>query len=87
MVRLLRFLFGVDPIASHWMAYMLTWSVAHACAIRGFSYLDRYPGWIGWLLFAATLLTAMVVGVNLLELVKRARRHRMLCGERATSKV
>jgi len=82
MVRLLRFLFGIDTIASPWMAYLLTWSVAHACAIRGVGYLHLYPGGIGWLLFTLTSLTSMVVGVNLLELVKRARRYRAALPEK-----
>lgn len=72
MVRLLRFLIGVEVIRSPWMAYVLTWSVAHACMLMGADYVHRYPGWIGWLIFAAASLTAMLVGVNLLELAKRA---------------
>lgn len=73
MLRLLRFLVGIDAIESRWMAYLLTASVAHACTLKGIGYLQQYPGWIGWLLFLLSPLTAVVIGVNLLTLVRRGR--------------
>jgi len=73
MLRVLRFLFGIDTIESRWMAYLLTASVAHACLLKGIGYLHDYPGWPGWLLFMLSPLTAVVIGVNLLALVRRGR--------------
>ncbi len=73
MLRILRFLFGIDAIESRWMAYLLTASVAHACTLKGIGYLNQYPGWFGWFLFALSPLTAVVIGVNLVTLVARNR--------------
>ena len=73
MLRMLRFLFGIDTIESRWMACLLTASVAHACTLKGISYLHQYPGWMGWLLFLLSPLTAVVIGVNLLALVRRSK--------------
>jgi heme/copper-type cytochrome/quinol oxidase subunit 2 len=77
MLRILRFMFGIDVIESRWMAYLLTASVAHACSLKGIGYLEQYHGWLGWLLFALSPLTAVVIGVNLINLVKhREARQR-----------
>lgn len=76
MLRLLRFMFGIDAIDSRWMAYLLTASVAHACFVKGVDYLEQYPGWLGWLLFALSPLTAVVIGINLITLVKRRQADR-----------
>lgn len=77
MLRILRFLFGIDAIESRWMAYLITASVAHACTVKGIGYVHQYPGWAGWLLFALSPLTAVVVGTNLLALVKRGQTDAM----------
>lgn len=70
MTRILRCLFGIDAIDRRWMALLITFSVAHACGIKGIGYLEQYPGWLGWALFALSPLTAVVVGVNLLAVAK-----------------
>lgn len=87
MLRILRMLFGVDAIESRWMAYLLTGSVAHACAIKGIGYLHEYPGWFGWFLFALSPLTAVVIGTNLLALVKRGQEARTQRGEAADTRL
>jgi hypothetical protein len=71
MARLLRILFGIEPIRERWMALLLTFSVAHACLMKGFTYLEHYHGWVGWTLFVLSPFTAVVVGLNLLALTKR----------------
>lgn len=73
MLRLLRPLIGIEAISKRWMALLLTASVAHACGLKGVYYLQHYPGWIGWTLFVACPFTAIVVGVNLIELTRRTR--------------
>jgi len=75
MGRVLRALIGIDIIRERWMALLITFSVAQACGIKGFEYLAQYPGWLGWLLFALSPLTAVVVGINLLELTRRTDRR------------
>ena len=85
MLRILRFLFGIDAIESRWMAYLITASVAHACMIKGIGYVHQYPGWTGWLLFALSPLTAVVVGTNLLALVKRGQADAVRAGRNMDS--
>lgn len=71
MKRLLKLMFGIEVIDRKWMAYLITFSVAHACTLKGVGYVHQYPGWLGWMLFFLSPLTAVVVGLNLLALVKR----------------
>lgn len=76
MKRLLALMFGIAPIDRRWMAYLITFSVAHACTVKGTQYLHDYPGALGWALFFLSPLTAVVVGLNLLALVKRGNHAR-----------
>lgn len=85
MLRLLRFMFGIDAIESRWMAYLLTASVAHACVLKGVGYLEQYHGWLGWLLFALSPLTAVVVGINLITLVERRKAGGSAVPQRSTA--
>lgn len=85
MFRILRFMVGIDAIESRWMAYLLTASVAHACTLKGVGYLHQYSGWMGWLLFALSPLTAVVIGVNLLTLVKRGQEAKARSSDAADS--
>ncbi len=45
-------------------------------ALRGFEYLKQYPGILGWLLFAACLITVLIAGASMVDGVRawRARR-------------
>lgn len=51
---------------SRLLACLVILLVAHSCALKGFSYVATYPGWLGWLLFALSPFTAVVVGRTLL---------------------
>jgi uncharacterized membrane protein len=76
-------LLGVEIIRERWMALLVTFTVAHACTIKGLDYLEHFPGFLGWALFALSPLTALVVGINLLALTKR---HRLAASEAPRSR-
>ena len=76
MKRLLSLMFGIAPIDRRWMAYLITFPVAHACTIKGERYVHAYPGVLGWALFFLSPLTAVVVGINLMAVVKRGNDAR-----------
>jgi hypothetical protein len=76
LIKLVRLAAGVDTIDKRWMVLVLTASVAHACCLKGIYYLQHYPGWPGWTLFAACPFTAIVVGINLLELTKQEQARK-----------
>ncbi len=73
MAKFLRTLMGLEVIRERWLAILITYSVAQACGMKGLLYLEQYHhSWFGWMLFALSPLTAVVVGVNLFALT----RHR-----------
>jgi len=69
-----RMMFGVDVIDSRRFAYLLIFSIASGIGLRAWLYVDLYPGWFGWLLFALSPMTAVVAGVTILYAVKARQR-------------
>ena len=57
-------------------------------ALRGFAYLQEYPGTGGWLLFAACLSTVLIAGASIVDGVKawRARRPAGMRRERVVAR-
>lgn len=73
-MRLLKFMFGIEILQSKWMACLVIFSIAHACALKGFGYLSEYPGWIGWTLFLLSPMTALVAGRTLMWAVTQQQQ-------------
>lgn len=49
-------------------ALAVTYAVALGAVERGLHYVERYPGWGGWLLFAACTAVVFMVGGKLMDL-------------------
>lgn len=76
MAKFLRAMLVLEVIRERWLAILITYSVAQACGLKGMLYLEQYHyGWLGWVLFVLSPLTAIVVGINLLALTKRGRQQ------------
>ncbi len=52
-------------------AYLVTYAIAVGSIERGSHYLSQYPGYAGWLLFAACLGLPFIAGAKLLDSVRK----------------
>lgn len=73
MLSLLKRLF---MIKTRWEAMAVIYALALGAVDRGFHYLDRYPGFGGWLLFLACTGTIFLAGAKLMELTRRDNGER-----------
>jgi hypothetical protein len=58
-------------IGSRWEAMAVIYALALGAVDRGFHYLERYPGWGGWLLFLACTGAVFLAGAKLMELTRK----------------
>lgn len=64
MIRKLGRLF---TIKNRFEAYAVIYAVAVGTVGRGYGYLDQYPGWFGYLLFAACTAAVFMAGAKILD--------------------
>ena len=57
-------------------AVAVTYAIALGAVDRGFHYVERYPGWGGWLLFAACTAVVFMVGGKLFDLTRKDNGER-----------
>lgn len=62
-------------IKTHLEVYVITYALALGACERGRQYLDVYPGYGGWLLFAACNGAVMMAGAIMLDATRKAHRH------------
>jgi len=55
-------------------ASLLIYALALGAVSRGMDYLDRYPGWTGWLFFAACTAAVMIAGAKILDCLRLERK-------------
>jgi len=70
MIRKLARLF---TIKTRLEACMLIYALALGAISRGADYLERYPGWIGWLFFVACLGAVVLGGAKILDCLRLER--------------
>jgi len=68
MLRRIKRLF---VIGSRWEAMAVIYALALGAVDRGFHYLERFPGWGGWLLFLACTGAVFLAGAKLMELTRK----------------
>jgi hypothetical protein len=54
-------------IKNRFEAYAVIYALAVGAVTRGFHYLQDYPGWYGWLLFAACTGAVFMGGAKILD--------------------
>lgn len=69
-MALLRKLGRLFIIKTRFEAWLVTYAIALGAVERGRAYLDVYPGWIGWMFFAACTGVVFVAGSKLLDSVR-----------------
>jgi hypothetical protein len=57
-------------IKTRWEAYLIIYGLALGAMDRGSHYLAKYPGWGGWLLFAACSGAVFLGGAKILDCLK-----------------
>jgi hypothetical protein len=57
-------------IKTRWEALAVIYAIALGAVERGMHYLEQYPGFGGWLLFAACTGVVFMVGGKLLDLTR-----------------
>ncbi len=57
-------------IKTKWEAYLIIYALATGAMERGKTYLDAYPGFGGWLLFAACSGAVFMAGAKMLDAIR-----------------
>lgn len=73
MLRAIKRLF---TIKTRWEAMLVIYALALGATDRGFHYVERFPGWGGWLLFLACTGTVFIAGAKLMELTRKDNGER-----------
>lgn len=68
---MLRRLGRLFVIKNRWEAFAVIYALSLGAVERGFHYMDRFPGFGGWLLFAACTGVVFMAGAALLDHVRR----------------
>lgn len=64
-------------IKTRWEAYLIIYALALGAMDRGSHYLEQYPGWGGWLLFAACSGAVFLGGAKILDCLKFEQTERV----------
>ena len=62
-------------IKTKFEAFAVIYGLALGATERGVHYLQQYPGFGGWLLFAVCPLAVVMAGVRILDSVERSAAH------------
>ena len=63
-------------IKNRFEAYLIIFALALGAMERGSHYLDQFPGWFGWTLFAACSGAVFLGGAKVLDCLKFERAQR-----------
>ena len=61
-------------IKTRFEAFAVIYAIAVGAVGRGVDYLQLYPGWLGWFLFACCTAAVFVAGGKILDATERKRR-------------
>ena len=73
---MLRRIARLFVIKTRWEAALIIYALALGAVERGFHYVEAYPGWGGWLLFAACTGAVFMAGAKILEVTRPDARER-----------
>ena len=57
-------------IKNRWEAYLIIFALAMGAMDRGSHYLQQFPGWFGWILFAACSGAVFLGGAKILDALR-----------------
>lgn len=61
-------------IKNRFEAYAVIYAIAVGTVSRGYDYLAQYPGWLGYLMFAACTGAVFMAGAKILDATRPKRR-------------
>lgn len=64
MIQRIRPLF---TIKNKFEAYLIIYGLGTGAVERGMHYLDRFPGWTGWLMFSLCPIAVFMAGAKILD--------------------
>jgi hypothetical protein len=70
-MTMLKRLGRLFTIKTRWEAWAVIWAISLGAVERGKHYLEVYPGWTGWMFFAACSAVVFVAGPKLLDSVRQ----------------
>ena len=70
-MKIIRLIARLFVIKTRWEALAVIFGLGLGAADRGMRYLDAYPGFSGWLLFAACTTAVFMAGAKLLEITRK----------------
>lgn len=73
MKAMLKKISRLFTIKTKWEAYLIIYSLATGAMERGKSYVIAYPGYGGWLLFAACSGAVFLGGAKILDAITMAK--------------
>ena len=73
MLRKIGRLFVIKTRAE---AFMIIYALALGACERGIAYVERYPGWGGWLLFVACTGAVFLAGAKIFDCLRFEREKR-----------
>ena len=62
-------------IKTRFEAYAVVYAIAVGAVTRGYDYLDKYPGTLGWIFFACCTGAVFMGGAKILDATARKRRE------------
>ena len=68
-------------IKTRWEAIAVIYALAVGACDRGFGYVQQYPGFFGWLLFAACTGAVFMAGARILEVTRGDSGARRRAGD------
>ena len=75
-MKIVRFIARLFVVKNRWEAMAVIYALGLGAIDRGMRYLDVYPGWGGWLMFAACTAAVFMAGARLLEVTRRDSGHK-----------
>ncbi len=67
--------FRLFVIKTKFEAFLIIYGLGLGAVERGVHYLDMYPGWGGWTLFAVCPLAVFMAGARILDSLERERER------------
>ena len=75
-MKIVKLIARLFVIKNRWEALAVIFALGLGAVDRGMRYMEVYPGWGGWLMFAACTAAVFMAGARLLEITRKDNRHR-----------
>lgn len=74
LLRMIKKLGRLFTIRTRYEAFAVIYAIAVGAVGRGIHYLQNYPGWVGYFLFASCTAAVFIAGGKILDATDRKRK-------------